>query len=197
MLTTCTGKYYFSKLCSKLISLLIQIKKRTGTPLKTGVIKQIRLFLLWIYYFGVVVALLNYTIDEEVNSESDEEFFEGFIEYIDCVYGDPDDTDCRLKDFIRYPSYGTIYSIVFTQFGLPIVVFLVFGARKSMLSFWKEYILYMWKNKTITFQFNPSFDSTTISRSSIKKVVDSKTDIDNEDSRFERLKKLKKRIKEI
>ena len=74
---------------------------------------------------------------------------------------------------------------------------ITFGARKSMLSFWKEYILYMWKNKTITFQFNPSFDSTTISRSSIKKVVDSKTDIDNEDSRFERLKKLKKRIKEI
>ena len=165
--------------------------------MKTVIIKQLRLFILWIYYTGVVITLFNYTIEEKITSSTDEELTEGYIRYIDCVYGDPDDTDCKLTDYIDYPNFATIYSMIVSQYGLPIVVFLVFGARKSMLLFWKEYIQYMWKNKTITFQFNPSFDSVEVSKSAIRTL-----DTEDENQPRERIhstyiKTLKSRIKEI
>jgi len=166
--------------------------------LKTVIIKQIRLFILWIYYTGLVITLFNYTIEEKITSTADDELTEGYIRYIDCVYDDPDDTDCKLTDYIEYPSFGTIYSMILFQYGLPIVVFLVFGARTSMLLFWKEYIQYMWKNKTITFQFNPSFDSVAVSKSSIRTLGDDEdTNIPRERIHSTYIKTLKSRIKEI
>ena len=165
--------------------------------MKTVILKQLRLFSLWIYYALTVAAILNFTIQNRSTSNTEEELTEGFIRYIDCVYGDPDDTDCKLTDYIDYQSFGDVYFVMITQAAFPIVIFLVFGAKKSMLLFWKEYIQYMWKNKTITFQFEPSFDSTAVSMNNIRSLGNDENDINNEDTKFRRLKKLKRRIKEI
>ena len=50
----------------------------------------------------------------------------------------------------------------------PIVTFFVFGFKKDLFLFWKEYFTYCYKNKTITFEFVPSFDpnSTTTTNGS-------------------------------
>ena len=75
----------------------------------------------------------------------------------------------------------------------PIAVFLVFGFRKHMLLFWKEYLLYMIKNKTITFQFIPSFDPQTSKSTTINTIEDER----ESSSSSSALQKLKKRIKEV
>ena len=161
--------------------------------------KQLRLFSLWAYYALTVAAILNFTIKNRFASNTDEELEEGTIRYIDCVYGDPDDTDCKLTDYIEYQSFGDVYFVMITQAAFPIVIFLVFGAKKSMILFWKEYIQYMWKNKTITFQFNPSFDSVAVSKSAIRTLdtEDEEANIPRERIHSTYIKTLKSRIKEI
>ena len=119
------------------------------------------------------------------------------FKYIDCAYENPDDHDCDFRDYIDYPDTWYILVVVILEAALPISIFLVFGAKKYMILFWKEYIQYMWENKTITFQFEPSFDSTAVSMNAIRSLGNDENDINNEDTKFRRLKKLKRRIKEI
>jgi len=137
------------------------------------------------------------TIQSEIFLSDEEAAIKGVFEYINCAYENPDDHDCDFRDYIDYPDSWFIFIVITIESALPIAIFFVFGAKKSMLLFWKEYIQYMWKNKTITFQFEPSFDSTAVSMNNIRSLGNDENDINNEDTKFRRLKKLKRRIKEI
>ena len=67
-----------------------------------------------------------------------------------------------------------------------------------MILFWIEYFQYTFSKKRITFQFEPSFDSTTVSSSAIRELgSDEETEEKDNKMRRHYLKKLKRRIKEI
>ena len=156
--------------------------------------KQIRLILFWLYFVAFVTSFVYVTIERQNISVKSLEA--GIIEYITClfeVYGDVD--KCVYSDFVTLPTFASIAIVSIVGAFYPIFAFLLFGARKSTFLFWKEYILYIWKEKTITFQFTPSFDPT-LSKSSIQTIEQTR-----ENARKSRIfsgeEQLQKRINEI
>ena len=106
-----------------------------------------------------------------------------------------DDTDkCDLAEFISYPSIVSflLYSIFAGIF--PIAIFIIFGLRRNIFQFWIEYIKFMIKKRTITFQFIPSFDPQT-SKTTVNEL-NSIEDVRDKESEST-LQKLKKRVKEL
>lgn len=78
------------------------------------------------------------------------------MEYIFCVLlaGKPD--NCEID--VEKPSFAILILLWISISSFPIVTFTVFGLRKDIFLFWKEYFYYCYKNKTVTLSFIPSFD---------------------------------------
>ena len=154
--------------------------------------KHLRLIVVWVYHLAYVVfftALMAYAERALTNLDV---FQEKVTEYIVCVYTFGAD-HCNLYDVPIIP-FGVLLPARMLQSFYPIMLFMVFGARWSMLHFWKEYLLATWKNKRLYLQFTPSFDpSFSISSS------ESRMTRDEEDSGLSdrALKKITRAIKDM
>ena len=158
------------------------------------ILKQLRLIIFWLYYVAFSTAFIIVSIERERASR--EEVENGSIEYILCLYQTNGDTDdCVYSDFVEFPAFASISTMNILVNFFPILAFLLFGARKSTFLFWKEYIMYIWKEKTITFQFTPSFDPT-FSKSSIQTIEQTKENTGKLQI-FSCEEQLQKRINEI
>jgi uncharacterized membrane protein len=91
--------------------------------------------------------------------------FENFQEnnriFVACIYSLPPGVDW--EDHCSLESGQTPYpTLVIFHIGMvifPVVFFFLICFRRSLLEFWKEYLLYMWSTKTIVLQFHMSVDS--------------------------------------
>ena len=156
--------------------------------------KQLRLILFWLYFAAFVTSFVYVTIERQKITE--ENLLDGIVDYITCLfeaYGDVD--KCVYSDFTSLPNFESIATMGIVGVFYPIFAFLLFGARKSTFLFWKEYIVYMWNKKTITFQFTPSFDPT-LSKSSIQTIEQTRENV-RKSRIFSDEDQLQKRINEI
>lgn len=117
-------------------------------------------YLLLFTFFSIfVIIYFNVALDFG-------KLFASVQEYRICVLIQGDDEDCSIENT---PPYWILLVLNILGYVLPIITFLTFGARKELLLFWKEYFVFMWKEKKLVLGFIPSFDPTlspTISTSS-------------------------------
>ena len=157
-------------------------------------LKQLRLILFWLYFIAFVTSFVYVTIERQKITEED--LFDGIVDYITCLFEANGNADkCVYSDFTTLPNFESIATMSIVGVFYPIFAFLLFGARKSTFLFWKEYIMYIWKGKTITFQFTPSFDPT-FSKSSIQTIEQTKENTGKLQI-FSCEEQLQKRINEI
>ena len=147
------------------------VKKRTKISWKLVIMKQFRLFGLWIHYF-LLVSFNTYLLAKSAETRSDA-FFKEVEEYIFCVLIQGDDDPCPpLYDSDKIIEFGPMMTFHILLGLLPISTFIAF-ARKELFLFWKEYFVYCFKNKTIALQFTPSFDpDSSISQNSTIRSLD-------------------------
>ena len=128
--------------------------------------KQIRLFAYWghfLAYIAIFTALVVDTTGTKVSKiETQVE------EYEICVLMAGDDSDCKLE--VDVPSFAILLCFHICTGMFPISTFLVFGTRRELYLFWKEYLLHCWKHKRLTLSFVPSFDPSTNTSTSINSL---------------------------
>lgn len=173
---------------------LLQLRKVTDTPWKQMVAKHFRLVTMWAYhllfiiYFTLVMAYADRAFSKR------DVFEEKIIEYVFCIFGQGAD-QCELGEVPIIPFGGVMLPSRIIQAFYPILLFLVFGARWSLLNFWKEYFMATWKNKRLYLQFTPSFDpSLTLSES---RHTRENTEEESRSSGSSSLKKIKRAIKDL
>ena len=161
-------------------------------------IKQSRLIILWIYtaifiaFYTVKFVLENLGDDKQAN--------ELFLQFIDCLTTSKNPSHC----YVHPPgvSFTLLMFIRIIVLGLPIVVFVVFGARPSLLHFWKEYFTATIRQRRLFLEFIPSFDpsfgaTVNVSSVSSSQIVESQMEPQPQaqaDLEEVRLKKQKSRV---
>ena len=108
-----------------------------------------------------------------------------FTEYRTCVLIAGDDEDCEL-DISGVPHFYLVLLGHITLLSIPILTFMVFGLRKDMLLFWKEYFVHAWKHKKLMVQFIPSFDPSSTTSVTVNSLDDA-----------DKTEQLRKRIREL
>ena len=146
----------------------IKIKKRTHLRIKSLLFKQIRLIIFWLYFIAFVSIFVYVTISRHQSEGNGIQ--NGIQEYVLCIFTNAGDADkCNFDEYFQLPAFKALATMGVLITFYPILVFLLFGTRKSIFLFWKEYIKYIWNEKTITFQFRASFDQALL-RSSIQTI---------------------------
>lgn len=143
------------------------------------------MFIFWFYLFGFVCVVIVSIIYIRASSD-EEDIIESVQKFKICVLINGDDEDC---EFESSPPYAIIFLLNFFGFFIPIITFLTFGARKELILFWKEYFMYVFKEKKIPLQFVPSFDPSSTSSVTINSS--------EEEDKPKMIEKLLARIKEI
>ena len=156
------------------------------------VIKQIRLIVYLIYYAMFISAFLALIVTRQHYVDSQDEVLAGVSKYIICVFTDGV-SECDVNDFVTYMPYGVYLTFDILVLFYPIVTFLVFGTRTSLLLFWKEYLQNAWRTKRLPLQFRPSFDSGSITTKIHS--LEGGDSISRESRRI--IRKLQRRIEEI
>ena len=137
----------------------------SGTPLRVLLFKQARLITLWI--FSIIFIAFYTTKFVLENIDPDPKDSESFLK---CLEGEHP-SDCLIP--ITGVSFPLLMVIRIVILSLPIVVFFVFGARPSLLHFWKEYFTASIRQRRIFLEFIPSFDPTFSAKSSVQSQVTS------------------------
>merc|ERR1712032_1650475 len=129
---------------------LLRLRKATSTPWRQLLVKQFRLMLIWVYHFVFVliwtihVGYITYNRKEEIQARS----MQVIEEYIGCVMMAGNADNCNF-DELPYSPYAIMVILRVMLSFYPIFLFLIFGARGSLLLFWKEYFARAWKNKRL------------------------------------------------
>ena len=160
------------------------------------IFKQARLIFFWAYYTSFVAVFTLYvtylTVIIRTGDEDNE--LEGVREYIECIYINQGDENCDIQDFIPIVPYWIVILYHIISSNLVIVSFFVFGFRKDIFLFWKEYFIFAWKNKKLPLSFIPSFDPKDSKLSANVETITSDEEL-NDDNKI--TKKLQRRIKEL
>ena len=131
--------------------------------------KQARLFSYWAVFAAEITL---FAIVTSMNASNSEEHIESqIVKYIGCVLIAGDDEDCTLT-FDHLPPFSLVMATNIFLWGFPIVTFIVFGGRKEIFLFWKEYLAHCWKHKTLALEFVPSFDPQVTSSTTIQTLED-------------------------
>ena len=145
---------------------LLRLRKATETPWRLMAVKHFRLVSMWAYHLLFIIYFTLVMAYADRAYSNTPVFEEKITEYVICIYT-LGSSHCELGDVPAVPFGSVMFPSRVIQAFYPILLFLVFGARWSLLRFWKEYLIASWKNKRLYLQFTPSFDpSITISRSS-------------------------------
>ena len=151
---------------------------------KIVIAKQMRIFFFWgtiafnVIIFTTFFVLVNISLDVENLSKK-------FMKYRICVLLAGDDEDCELE-FSGAPDYYMVLVGHVTLLLVPTITFMVFGLRKDMLKFWKEYFVHAWKHKRLMLQFVPSSDPSSTSAVTVNSLDES-----------DKTEQLRKRIREL
>lgn len=119
-------------------------------------LKQFRLLFYWAHFVAFIVVLTVQVI--ETTNINEDKIYDAIYDYETCVKINGDDEDCTLdveKYIVPFPQHVAFHVITGC---FPISTFLVFGARRELLLFWKQYFVQSWKNKRLYLNFIPSFD---------------------------------------
>ena len=157
-------------------------------------VKHFRLVVIWTYHLAFVIFFTLLMAYGERALGNRDEFRDTILEYILCVYtsyytGGKEECLAELRTVPVIP-YGLLLPARMVQSFYPILLFLVFGARWSMLNFWKEYLKACWKNKRLYLQFTPPFDpSLTISESRVTREDDDEMETSLSSSALNKIKR--------
>ena len=139
----------------------------SGTPLRILLFKQARLITLWIFS---IIFIAFYTTKFVLENRFDPDLKDSQEAFLKCLEGEHP-SDCLIMiPGVSFPLFMVIRIVILS---LPIVVFFVFGARPSLLHFWKEYFTASIRQRRIFLEFIPSLDPTFSAKSSVQSQVTS------------------------
>jgi len=163
---------------------LVRVKVKSRVSWKIVIAKQMRIFFFWgtiafnVIIFTTFFVLVNISLDVE-------NLIKQFMKYRICVLLAGDDEDCELE-FSGAPDYYMVLVANSSLLLVPTITFMVFGLRKDMLKFWKEYFVHAWKHKRLMLQFVPSSDPSSTSAVTVNSLDD-----------MDKIEQLRKRIREL
>lgn len=142
------------------------------------------MFLYWAHFVTCII-IFTYKIIE-YNKVSSDQIIDAISDYENCVKLNGDDEDCDLD--VKVVSFWLLYLFHIIMNTFPISTFIVFGARKEIFLFWKEYFISSWKKKRLQLQFIPSFDpSVMVSSSTVSDGIDEEARITRRNTRIKKI----------